>query len=74
MIAGAAQAAATLVISAAGNIPLNNALDRAGAVEDMVDVASVRQAFESRWNRLNGMRAVTSTVALAMLAWAAVRR
>jgi len=74
VIAGAALAVATLVISAAGNIPLNSALDRAGPVEKIVDVAEVRRAFETRWVRLNTMRAVTSTASLAALVWAAVRR
>jgi len=73
VIAGAALAMATLVITAAGNIPLNNALDRAGPVDKIIDVAGLRQSFEKPWVRLNIMRAVTSTASLAALAWAAVR-
>ena len=73
VIAGAALAMATLVITAAGNIPLNNALDRAGPVDKIIDVASLRQSFEKPWVRLNIMRAVTSTASLTALAWAAVR-
>jgi uncharacterized membrane protein len=45
-----------------------------GAPAIAAAAAKVRQAFEPRWNRLNGMRALTSTASLAMLAWAAVRK
>src|SRR5262245_19821798 len=47
VIAGAGLAVATIAISAAGNIPLNNALDAAGPVDSITDLAAVRDAFES---------------------------
>jgi uncharacterized membrane protein len=72
-IAGAVLAAATVVITGAGNIPLNNALAAAGPVARIADLASVRKAFESRWVRLNFARSVTSAAALCCLAWAAGR-
>ena len=71
-VVGAAAAVLTLVITFAGNIPLNNALDAAGPVDDVADVNAVRTAFEARWVRLNAARAVTSTISLAALGWAAL--
>ena len=72
-IAGAAFAVATVVITAAGNIPLNNAIDAAGPVHKIADLGAVREAFESSWVRLNVARAVTSTASLGCLVWAALR-
>lgn len=73
VIAGAGLAVATIVITAAGNIPLNNALDAAGPIDRIADLAGVREAFESGWVRLNIARAVTSTASLGCLVWAALR-
>lgn len=73
VVAGAGLAVATVVITAAGNIPLNNAIDAAGPVDRIADVPAVRAAFESRWVRLNVARALTSAGSLTALAWAALR-
>lgn len=62
-IAGLALAIGTVVVTAAGNIPLNNALDAGGSRAD----------FETAWVRWNVVRTITSTGALACLAWAAIR-
>ena len=72
-VAATAGAVATLAITFVGNIPLNNALDAAGPVDQVPDHAAVRAAFESRWVRLNAVRAVTSTGALVCLAAAALQ-
>src|SRR6478736_2456077 len=45
-IAGTVLAVATVVITAVGNIPLNNALDAAGPVDRDNGLAAVRAAFE----------------------------
>ena len=74
VIAGAALAVATVVITAAGNIPLNDALDAAGPVDKIADLGAVRDAFESSWVRLNVARALTSTASLGCLVWAALSR
>ena len=71
-VVGALGAVATIVITAGGNIPLNNALDAAGPIEQVTDPVGTRRAFESRWVRLNVLRTVTSTVSLAALGWAAL--
>jgi uncharacterized membrane protein len=73
VIAGAALAVATVVITGAGNIPLNNTLDAAGPIDKIADLGAVRDAFESSWVRLNIARAVTSTASLGCLVWAALR-
>ncbi|TYL55296.1 DUF1772 domain-containing protein [Nocardioides sp. BGMRC 2183] len=67
-IVALALAVATVVITVAANIPLNNALE-AGAD----DPAAARSAFESAWQWWNGLRAVTSTGALIALAGALLR-
>jgi uncharacterized membrane protein len=73
VIAGTAFAIGTIAITAGGNIPLNNALDSAGSVDRITDLAAVRGDFESPWVNWNVARAVTSTASLACLAWAALR-
>ncbi|MFK0235494.1 anthrone oxygenase family protein [Streptomyces vinaceus] len=61
-----------LVVTGRVNIPLNNALDRAGPVERIADPAAVRRAFESRWVPANHWRTLLCTIALGCLAWALV--
>jgi uncharacterized membrane protein len=73
VIAGTAFAVGTIAITAGGNIPLNNALDSAGSVERIADLAAVRGDFESEWVNWNIARALTATASLACLAWAALR-
>ncbi len=72
-IAATVLAVGTLAISFAGNIPLNNALDAAGPVDRIRDLAAVRADFETLWVRLNIGRCLTSAGALACLAMAALR-
>jgi uncharacterized membrane protein len=57
-----------IVVTAAINIPLNNALDAAGDA----DHAATRRAFESPWNRANVLRTVASAAAFGCFAWAAL--
>lgn len=72
-IAGAAFALATVVITFAGNIPLNDAIDAAGPIDKIRDLGAVRETFESGWVRLNIARTVTATASLGCLVWAALR-
>ncbi|WP_036507332.1 anthrone oxygenase family protein [Nocardioides sp. URHA0020] len=60
-ITGLVLALGTVVVTAAGNVPLNDALAAGGS----------RAAFEDAWVRWNILRTLTSTGALACLAWAA---
>lgn len=60
-IAGLVLALGTVVVTAAANVPLNDALAAGGSRAD----------FETAWVRWNVVRTVTSTASLACLAWAA---
>ena len=71
-VAAALAAVATLLITVVGNIPLNNAIERAGDPAGLTDPGAVRRAFEPAWVRLNALRAVTSTLATAGFGWAAL--
>ena len=62
-IGGLVLALGTVAITAAANVPLNDALAAGGSRAD----------FESSWVRWNVARTLTSTGALAALAWAALR-
>lgn len=73
VIAGAVLALATVVVTGAGNIALNDALQTAGHGSDPAKVAAAREAFESSWVRLNLVRVATSTAALGCLAWGSTR-
>jgi uncharacterized membrane protein len=73
VIAGLAFAVTTVVVTAVGDIPLNHALEAAGPVDTIPDLAAVRAGFEDSWVRWNLLRAVTSTASLASLAWASWR-
>ena len=72
-IAATVLAVGTLAISFAGNIPLNDALEHAGPVDKIRDLAAVRGDFESLWVKLNIGRCLTSAGALACLAMAGLR-
>ncbi|MGF6823645.1 putative membrane protein [Microbacterium sp. ZKA21] len=54
-----------IVVTAAGNVPLNNALDSSTSSGEVT-----RAAFERRWNVLNGVRSASSVVAIALAVWA----
>ena len=63
LLAAAALALLSVLITAALNIPLNNALDAAGSI----DPRAIREAFESRWVSWNIARAIVSTLAFGFL-------
>lgn len=71
LAAGAVSAAATFVITAAANVPLNNGLERASITTEQ-DRATARARFESSWNRWNLVRTITSIVALLSFGVAAL--
>lgn len=72
-IAATVLAVGTVVITFAGNIPLNDALDAAGPVDKIKDLAAVRADFESLWVKLNIARTFTSAGALGALVMAALK-
>lgn len=71
VIIGAVCSALTFGITAAGNVPLNHELDRAPIDTDH-QRRTARQRFETRWNRRNLARTLTSTGAVTFLAVASV--
>ncbi len=71
--AGAVLAIGTVVVTAVGNIPLNNALEAAAQEAERHDPDVVRDAFEGRWVRWNLVRTLTSAAAFASLTWAALQ-
>ncbi len=72
-IAALVLAVGTIAITAGGNIPLNNALEAAGDIDRIRDLAAVRADFETAWVRWNVARCVTSAGALGALLVAALR-
>jgi uncharacterized membrane protein len=60
-------------ITIAINVPLNNGIKAAGDPDRIADLAAVRARFnEARWASWNLVRAVASTIAFGLLAWALV--
>jgi uncharacterized membrane protein len=68
VLAGVAFAGATLLVTAAFNIPLNNELERAGDPATIANIAQVREDFETPWVAWNLVRTVTVTAAFGCLA------
>lgn len=66
-LGAAVLAVATVVVTVARNIPLNDALEARGTG----DPAAARAGFEGAWRRWNAARALTSTVSVACLGAAA---
>lgn len=56
-----------IVVTGAGNVPLNNALD--GSTSSST---AARAVFERRWNALNGVRSLSSVVAIVLAVLALV--
>lgn len=59
-------------VTAAGNIPLNNALDKFNVVEATKEALQLqRTTFETRWNQLNTIRTICSIASfiLIVIAW-----
>lgn len=59
----------TFGVTMFGNVPLNDRLDRfdSESASDE-DIARQRKSFENRWNNLNHIRAVSSTLAVVFVA------
>ncbi|MDR2998183.1 MAG: DUF1772 domain-containing protein [Microbacterium sp.] len=66
IVGGAVSYGLTLVITGVINIPLNNRLAAAGAVDDR-RAASVRAMYHRRWVRANDLRTALCVVAVVLL-------
>lgn len=65
----------TFGVTIFGNVPLNNILDRFdldSATEE--ETAQQRMNFEKRWNNLNTIRTVTSTIATILVVTACLNK
>lgn len=72
-VAGLVLALGTVVVTAAGNVPLNDTLAAVDLDAGASALAAARDAFEGPWVRWNVVRTLTSTGALACLGWAVSR-
>ncbi|MFC0505657.1 DUF1772 domain-containing protein [Micromonospora costi] len=61
-----------LVVTMAANVPLNDALARAGDPDRLTEIAAVRDRFAPAWIRWNLLRAAASTAGFGLLTWALV--
>jgi uncharacterized membrane protein len=62
-----------LVITFAGNIPINNALDTAGPIDQMTNAAELRARFEGTWVGLNIARLFVNLAGFGSLIWGVVQ-
>jgi uncharacterized membrane protein len=70
VIAGLVLCGVVYVVTFAFNIPLNDDLKDAGAVDQIGDVAKVRDDFVGPWVAWNIVRTLACTAAFACLGWA----
>lgn len=68
VLAGTVLGGACLLVTFAANIPLNDALDRAGDAGQISELAKVRADFEGPWIAWNIVRAVSVVGAFGCLA------
>ncbi|AZM47184.1 DUF1772 domain-containing protein [Streptomyces sp. WAC 06738] len=61
---------AMLAITFAINVPMNNELDAAGAVDQIKDLAGLRERVEDRWVRWNNVRSVVMVLSFGSVSWA----
>lgn len=60
--------AGVMAVTIAGNIPLNNMLDKFDLANASAEkTTAMRQAFENKWNNLNTIRTVTSFISLLLV-------
>ena len=58
----------TFGVTLFGNVPMNNTLDRFDLESaSLKEIAAQRKNFERRWNNLNTVRAVSSTLAVILV-------
>ncbi|OHV50459.1 hypothetical protein BCD48_10595 [Pseudofrankia sp. BMG5.36] len=70
--AGLALNVVAFAVTVAANVPLNDALDAAGPVDQITDLAAVRAHFEDAWIRWNIVRTAATTAAFGCLGYALV--
>lgn len=64
-----------IIITMAGNVPLNNMLDQFTlSTATPAEVEALRQKFEGSWNRLNIMRTLCNMLSFLLLVIAAIKK
>jgi len=58
-------------VTAGGNVPLNNMLDKADLAT--INLADLRKSFEASWNRFHTIRTVANIISLGLLLVAFIR-
>jgi uncharacterized membrane protein len=71
LLAGASYLLGTVLVTGAGNIPLNNELG--GVSPDSTDAAALWLRYVSEWTRWNSVRSLAALLAAALLTLALVR-
>jgi uncharacterized membrane protein len=67
--------AGVIAVTFAGNIPLNNALDKLNIASSTADqLATFSAQFENKWNTLNHIRSVANTAALVLAILACLKK
>jgi uncharacterized membrane protein len=60
--------AGVMAVTVAGNIPLNNMLDKFDLANASAEkITAMRQAFENKWNNLNTIRTIASFISLLLV-------
>ncbi|RBL92409.1 anthrone oxygenase family protein [Chitinophaga flava] len=54
-------------VTAGGNVPLNNALDKVSLQADAAEIAAQRARFEKPWNRLNMVRTIGAIITVTLV-------
>jgi uncharacterized membrane protein len=67
--------AGVMAVTIAGNIPLNNMLDKFDLANASTEkISAMRQAFENKWNNLNTVRTVSSFLSLVLVLIAGISK
>ncbi|GAA3740552.1 DUF1772 domain-containing protein [Micromonospora maritima] len=72
IVAGLVLYLATVAVTVAVNVPMNDALAAAGPADRLGDPGAVRERFEATWVTANVVRALASTGGFAAFCWALV--
>ncbi|MCT2560362.1 chryseobasin maturation helper ChrI [Chryseobacterium herbae] len=73
LLASAAYLIGVFGVTIAGNVPLNDMLDKFDITGSTADVVKqMRDSFENRWNLLNNVRTVFSVISIALVASACI--
>jgi len=68
LVAGALYILGVILVTALGNVPLNEILDKTDLTRiSAIELKSLRNKFEGPWNRLHLIRTITATISFILL-------